>query len=150
MMEEKSINKREIPKFTWIVLIAIGCIDLFRGIMHTIFIDEAIALFAHFDLSDPMAGDLMLLMTVFGISNLISGAMSVIIAFKARDMADIALIIIPSAYLIGVISTKINFIVAQSDLLGQYGMIVYLVVCIGTFIATRVKFWLENKKNSPI
>jgi hypothetical protein len=139
-------NKKEIPKFTWVVLIILGCIDLLRGIMHTIFIDEAIALFAHFDLSGPMAGDLMLQMSAFGISNLITGAMFIIIALKARQMADIALICIPVAYLIGIIAIKINNIVPQSDLLGQYGMMVYLGVSIITFIATRVKIWLENKK----
>jgi len=139
-------NNKEIPKFTWVVLIILGCIDLLRGIMHTIFIDEAIALFAHYDLSGPMAGDLMLQMSAFGISNLITGAMFIMIALKAKQLAEIALICIPVAYLIGIIAIKIKNIVPQSDLLGQYGMMVYLVVCIITFIATRVKIWHENKK----
>ena len=139
-------NKKEIPKFAWVVLIILGCIDLFRGIMHTIFIDEAIALFAHYDLSGPMAGDLMLQMSAFGVSNLITGAMFIIIALKAKQIADIALICISVAYLIGIIAIKINNIVPQSDLLGQYGMMVYLGVSFITFISTRVKIWFENKK----
>ena len=114
--------------------------------MHTIFIDEAIALFTHFDLSGPMAGDLMLQMSAFGISNLITSALFIMIALKARQLAELALICIPVAYLIGIIAIKINNIVPQSDLLGQYGMMVYLVVFIITFIATRVKIWHKNKK----
>jgi len=38
--KENIVKKKEVPKFTWIVLLVIGCIDLFRGIMHTIFIGK--------------------------------------------------------------------------------------------------------------
>ena len=141
--KENIVKKKEVPKFTWIVLLVIGCIDLFRGIMHTIFIDEALALFAHFD---PTNGDLMLQMNAFGISNLITGALCIMIALKARHLADLALIYIPFAYSIGIIAIKMNNIVATSDFLGQFGMMAYIGICIGTFIATKMKIYFDNMK----
>ncbi|MCP4760208.1 MAG: hypothetical protein GY870_00405 [archaeon] len=140
---QMNVKKNEIPKFTWIVALIIGCFDLFRGFMHTLFIETANATFAHMDGSN---GDLLLLMTGFGISNLITGALHIMIALKARNLSQYTLIYVPFAYLIGIISMRMNNIVATSDFLGQYIMMVYMALCIGTFIATKVKLYLDKKK----
>ena len=33
--------KKQVPKFVWIVLIILGCVDLIRGFMHTVVLEYA-------------------------------------------------------------------------------------------------------------
>ena len=46
-----------IPKFVSVVAITLGCLDLFRGFMHTILLEYAALNIAGFDLSTSLAGD---------------------------------------------------------------------------------------------
>ncbi|MHA1518698.1 MAG: hypothetical protein ACTSRK_00815 [Promethearchaeota archaeon] len=146
-VQHDTTNKKTVPKFAWIALMILGFLDLIRGILHTLLINKAIATFAHYDLSDPVAGDIMYQMNAFGVSNLITGFILILIALKIRDMVDITLISIPIAYVIGTIAIRTNGSEVQSDLLGKYMMIVYIGICMITFFAYKVKNWRDKKES---
>ena len=127
-----------IPKFISVVAIALGCLDLIRGFMHTILLKYAALNIAGFDLSTSLAGDLLQEMGAFGISNFLTGIMLILIGWKARSLALAMLGVIPAAYIIGAIGIKINsaaYAPLQAAWGGAQPMLVYLVICGVTFIA---------------
>ncbi|MFC1996017.1 hypothetical protein ACFLXI_00230 [Chloroflexota bacterium] len=102
-----------IPKFVSVVAIALGCLDLLRGFMHTILLEYAAKNIAGFDLSTSLAGDKLQMMGAFGISNYITGVMLILLGWKARQLALAMLGVIPTAYLIGTVGIKINVVRAM-------------------------------------
>jgi hypothetical protein len=134
------------PKFAWLVLFFIGIFDLIRGLMHTIFIDWAIATFAHLDLSCAPDDQKMLLMA-FGISNYLTGAIFILVSIRARQIVAPILLLVPLSYFLGALIIKAT-LHPQSDFLGQWFMMVYLLACGITFVAIYVQKWL-TKKNAP-
>ena len=134
-----------IPKFVSIIAIALGCLDLVRGFMHTILLDYTATNIAKLDLSTALATDLLQLMGSFGISNYITGVMLILLGWKARSLALTMLGVIPVAYIIGVVGIKINsapYAFSQAAWGGVPMMMVYLSVCGITFIAG---FWMSRK-----
>ena len=133
-----------IPKFVSIIAIALGCLDLIRGFMHTILLDYAATNIAKLDLSTTLATDLLQLMGSFGISNYITGGMLIFLGWKARSLALTMLGVIPVAYIIGVVGIKINLAPYASSQAAWGGvpMMIYLSVCGITFIAG---FWMSRK-----
>jgi hypothetical protein len=126
----------ETPKFTWLVLIGLGILDLVRGFMHTAMIRYAAPNIAGLDLS--CAGqDQMFLLGVFGISNYLTGAMLILIGLKARHLAPTMLALIPIVYLVGarILRTQVA---PQSAFLGQPFMLAYLAICAVTCVASVV------------
>ncbi|MEI8258974.1 MAG: hypothetical protein WCJ30_25170 [Deltaproteobacteria bacterium] len=117
-------------------LLALGCFDLLRGVMHTVFVDLAIRTFAHLDLSCRPDDQKMLLMA-FGISNLLTGALFVLISMKARAIVRFVLPLIPVCYLFGGIVVKTT-LHPQSAFMGRWFMLVYLVVCVLASIAIQL------------
>ncbi|MGB5844061.1 MAG: hypothetical protein WBG94_06435, partial [Anaerolineales bacterium] len=101
-------NESHIPRFVSIAAIALGCLDILRGFMHTILLDFAATNIAGFDLSTSLAGDLLQQMGAFGISNYLTGIMLILIGWKARPLALIMLGFIPVAYAIGIAGIKVN------------------------------------------
>jgi hypothetical protein len=97
-----------IPRFVSIVAIALGCLDLVRGFMHTILLEYAALNIAGFDLSISLAGDLLQIMGAFGISNYVTGAALILVGWKARPLALVMLGIFPVAYAIGAMGIKAN------------------------------------------
>ena len=139
-----------IPKFVSIVAIALGCLDLVRGFMHTILLEYAAANIAGLDLSSSVAIDLLQLMGAFGISNYITGAMLILLGWKARPLAMAMLGLIPAAYLIGTVGIKINtasYAFTKSDWGGIPMMMVYMGVCVVTFIAGIIMTQMRKKKS---
>lgn len=112
------------------VLLVLGVVDLVRGIMHTFVLGWAAANIARID-PHP---DALMLLGVFGNSNLLTGALYLLVAFKAREIAGYVLGIIPAAYLIGIAGIRLNGVSMQSDFNGKYMMLVYFLVCIVTFV----------------
>ena len=96
-MKNKNI---ECPKFAWIIMLCLGCLDIIRGIMHTILIEYAAPNIMGLDLSFAR-DDQLLLMGSFGISNYITGIMQIIITLKARNIVEPTFLVIPSSYLFG-------------------------------------------------
>ena len=134
-------NEKDIPKFVSIVAIALGVLDLIRGFMHTILLEYAATNIAGLDLSSSVATDLLRLLGTFGISNYITGVMLILLGWKARPLALTMLGVIPAAYLIGMVGININaasYTTTQANWGGAPMMMVYMVVCIVTFIAGSV------------
>jgi hypothetical protein len=131
-------EKTHIPKFVSIVVIILGCLDVVRGFIHTILLEYAATNIAGLDLSTSLTGDLLQLMGVFGISNYLTGVMLILIGWKARQLALAMLGVIPAAYAIGTIGIKLNsagYAASQADWGGMPMMLVYMGICIVTFIA---------------
>ena len=152
MKEVNMQSKHDIPKFVSIVAIVLGCLDLIRGFMHTILLDYAATNIAGFDLSTSLAGDLLQLMGTFGISNYLTGIMLILIGWKARPLALIMLGFIPIAYAIGVAGIKANsapYAPSQAAWGGTTFMLVYMAVCLITFIA-GVSTTLYRKKKEEV
>ena len=146
-------SEYNIPKFVSIVAIVLGCLDLIRGFMHTILLDFAATNIAGFDLTTSLAGDLLQMMGAFGISNYLTGIMLILIGWKVRPLALIMLGFIPIAYAIGVAGIKVNsapYAPSQAAWGSTTFMLVYMAVCVITFIAGLSKTLFRNKKEELI
>ena len=87
------------PKFVSVVAFALGVLDLFRGVMHTVFSGYAATGIAALDLSGPTGLDQLVLMNAFGAANVLSGAALIIMSLRDRPGALLFLAIIPVGYL---------------------------------------------------
>jgi len=126
------INNIECPKFAWIIIIGLGCIDLFRGFVHTVLLEFAALNIFVIDLSGGVDNQ-MFLLGIFGISNYLTGIMLILIGFKARHLVPIMLPIIPVVYLIGTLMIA-RVTTPSAQLGGGPYMLIYFFVCIITFI----------------
>jgi hypothetical protein len=127
----------DIPKIVSLVAIILGGLDLLRGMMHTLLLEFAATHIAGLDLSTSQAVDLLRLMGSFGISNYITGIALILLGWKARHLAWIMLGVIPAAYLIGGIATRIYsnaYLQTQAEWGGIPMMLAYLGVCSLTFL----------------
>ena len=130
-------NSKSLPKVISIVAITLGCLDLIRGIAHTLLLEFAALNIAGLDLSTNQAADLLQLMGSFGISNYISGIALILVGWKARELAWILLGVIPAAYLVGGIAIRTNsagYSSTQAAWGGISPMMVYLGVSLFTFL----------------
>ena len=112
------------------VLLVLGVVDLVRGIMHTFVLTWAADNIARIE-PNP---DALMLLGVFGNSNLLTGALFLLVAFRAREIAGYILGIIPVAYFVGIVGIRLNGVSMQSEFNGKYMMLVYFLVCIVTFV----------------
>ncbi len=144
---QKTTSAKIVPKFTWIILLIFGCFDIIRGLMHTVFMEQAIATLAHLDFTAGNINDQLFQMNVLGVSNLISGILFIVVALKAKQYADFALLYPVISHIIGILAIRINNIEASSDFLGKYVMGIYMGVCISTFIVSRI-FTAKARKKS--
>lgn len=124
------------------VLIAIGVVDLIRGFMHTFNIRYAAANIAQVDLGAAMAGDFLVVMSAFGISNYVTGMLAILIAFKAKKLAPLVLAIIPTAYVLGIIGMQMAEVERSAAFNGRYMIFVYLALCALTALYVYVPDWL--------
>ena len=136
------MNELDCPKFAWIILTILGCLDLIRGFIHTVLLEYAAQYIMGLDLL-VARDDQLLLLGVFGISNYITGMMLILIGMKARNIVQYVFLVIPVSYLWG--SFLINRVASSTARLGGLPMItVYIVVCIVTFIAILI--WKNVKQ----
>jgi len=153
MKEVNMQSKHDLPKFVSIVAIVLGCIDLMRGFMHTILLDFAATNIAGFDLSTSQAGDFLQMMGAFGISNYLTGAMLILLGWKARSLALIMLGFIPVSYAIGIAGIKVNsapYTPTQAAWGGTTFMLVYMAICVVTFITGVWITWNRKKKEDAM
>ncbi len=129
---------RDIYKLPSIVLICIGLYDLLRGIMHTYVLTWSAENFAKFDMA-TVPEDQIFMLGTFGISNLLTGFLYLLIAFKARELSPYVLILIPVTYLIGILGIWSVGIQGQSEYDGRYFMFVYFAICVVTFLVFLVQ-----------
>jgi uncharacterized membrane protein len=121
--------------------------------MHTIMLEYAAINIAGLDLSTSLAGDLLQQMGAFGISNYLTGVMLILIGWKARPLALIMLGFIPAAYAIGIAGIKYNstpFAPSRAAWGGATFMLVYLAICVITFIAGVWATLFRKKKEDVI
>lgn len=120
------------------VLFMLGLVDLLRGVLHTFFVNWSVKTFAKLDLSAARQDQLTLL-GAFGISNLLTGVIFILISIEAAPLCEYVLLTIPCAYAIGVIGMRASGVRAQSAFYGRYFMMGYLGVCLGTFVLSRLR-----------
>ncbi len=131
-----------IPGFVSIVAIGLGSLDIVRGFIHTVLLEFAAGNIAGLDLTTSQAGDLLQLMATFGISNYLTGTMLILLGWKARPLALIMLGIIPLAYLIGMVTLRIQsvgFPASQAAWGGLPMMMGYLLISIITFLFGTIR-----------
>lgn len=138
-----SAKPRDIYSLPSIVLFLIGCYDILRGFMHTFILKWSAANFAKFDLA-TVPQDQIFMLGVFGISNFLTGFIYLLISRKARQLSPYVLIIIPLAYILGLIGISSGGVHGQSAFDGKYFMMVYFAVCIATFIV----FLFQQRKGT--
>jgi hypothetical protein len=137
------IEDIECPKFAWIVMICLGCLDLFRGFMHTVLLEFAAMSIFVIDLSGGLDNQIFLL-GIFGISNYLTGFLFILIGFKARQLVPLILPAIPLIYVYG--SALIARVATPTAQLGgESFMLVYFLVCIITFLLILI-IKIKNRK----
>ena len=132
---------KDIYKLPSIVLLCIGLIDLVRGFMHTFLLTWSATNIAKLNLLANGADQLFLL-GAFGISNILTGLIYLVISRKARTLSPYILMTIAIAYLLGLVGIKFDGVHAQAEFYGRYFMYVYLTVCVITFII----FWIQKQR----
>ena len=120
------------------VLLALGILDLLRGTLHTFFADWAVRTFAHLDLSSARQDQLTLL-GVFGISNLLTGLIYILISRKAKPLSRYVLLAIPVAYATGRIGMMASGVSPHAAFYGRYFMAGYLALCLAAFVASGLR-----------
>ena len=125
------------------VLLVLGVVDVVRGVMHTFVLTWAAENIAQI----APHPDALMLLGLFGNSNLLTGALFLLVAFKAREIAGYILGIIPVAYFVGIVGIRLNGVSMQSEFTGKYMMLVYFVVCIVTFVYFVVAGRRKSKHN---
>ena len=131
----------DCPKFGWIIMFILGCLDLVRGFIHTVLLEFAAENIMGLDLS-VARDDQLLLLGTFGISNYLTGIMLILIAMKSRKIVQYVFLAIPVSYFAG--AYLISRVASSSAQLGGLPMMmVYLAVCIGTF--TAILIWKHLK-----
>lgn len=125
--------KKDIYKIPSFVLLVLGLTDLLRGFLHTFQVNFAAETFAKLDLRQAKSDQLFLL-GAFGISNILTGFLYILISQKAKKLSPYVLLIIPVAYAVGLFGLKSSGISGTSAFYGKYFMLVYLAVSLGTFL----------------
>jgi len=128
-----SNKTKDIYWLPTLVLFLIGLYDLLRGFMHTFMLTWSAEHFAKFDMKTvPM--DQIFMLGSFGISNILTGVIYLLICIRARYLSPYVLIIIPLVYLLGMIGIWTSKVHGTAAFNGQYFMYVYFGICILTFI----------------
>ncbi len=120
-------SKDKPLKIAIITLPIIAGVDIIRGFMHTFNIWWASENIAQMS----QTADTMFLMNAFGISNWLTGFIYVIVIKKAKDIVPYILLLIPGAYILGIISnhlTGVSAMQSATEWNGQYVMYVYLFI----------------------
>lgn len=130
------------------VLAGLGVYDLVRGIMHTFLVEYSAINIAGLNLEHSGQDQLMLLIS-FGISNFLTGALFIAVAFKARQLVPTALALIPLTYLLGFIAIRLN-VTPEAAFRGRWLMLVYLGICVLTFVACVMSMRRNQRQQNQL
>jgi len=108
--------------YLWVLAI----LDLVRGFLHTFNILWANETFAQM-VPHP---DSLMMLGAFGISNILTGLLYLLILKKAKHLAPYVLGFIPISYMSGGLGLKLQGIQGESSFYGKYMMLIYLALCI--------------------
>lgn len=142
--------KEKVKDIYWLpsaVLFFIGLLDLLRGVMHTFLLTFSARTFAQFPPTAP--ADQVFMLGVFGISNLLTGVLYLLISRRARELSPYVLIIIPLTYVVGLQGIWSGGVRGTAAYEGQYFMFAYFAVCIVTFGAFMVQR-ARRPKTQPV
>ncbi|MHA1488880.1 MAG: hypothetical protein ACTSRI_04415 [Promethearchaeota archaeon] len=142
--KKEELKKDYTPKFAWIVLVCLGCLDLLRGFMHTVLLESSAENIMGLDLT-VARNDQLFTLGVFGISNYLTGIIFILIGLKARNIVPHVLLAIPFSYFFGLILIR-RVTTPTAKLGGSTMMSIYLMICIITFISTFIVKALKRRK----
>jgi hypothetical protein len=91
--------------------------------MHTVMLEYAAA-----NIAGVSGGDALFLLRTFGLSNYLTGALFILIALKAKELAPYVLVFIPLSYAFGLLVSPPVAQAAQFN--AKYFMMVYFAVCL--------------------
>ncbi len=120
-------SKDKALKVAIITLSIIAGVDLIRGFMHTFNIWWASENIAHMS----QTADTMFLMNTFGVSNWLTGFIYILVIKKAKNIVPHILMLVPAAYILGIISNHMTGVAAMQSATewnGQYMMYAYLFI----------------------
>jgi hypothetical protein len=143
--------KEKLKDIFWLpstVLFFIGVLDVIRGFMHTFLLTWSATNIAKLDITTG-SSDQVFLLGVFGISNFLTGFLYFLISRKARKLSPYVLIIIPLAYLLGLIGIWSGGVHGQAAFEGKYFMLAYFGICVLTFISFLIQKSTRNKAQNP-
>ena len=140
----RGVTAEEVPMFAGVVALGLGCVDLVRGVIHTVLLEYAAVFIMGLDLSVARENQLFLL-GVFGISNFITGTFLFLIALKARELVPYVLLMIPVWYLVGMAVIS-RTVIPQAALGGVPMMLAYFIICIVTAVASFVVIFYRRRK----
>lgn len=135
--------KKELKEFRFSsnLLLIIGIVDIVRGFLHTFKVEWASQTFAKLNLNF-VRDDQLTLLGAFGISNILTGLIYILVSKKAKHLSPYVLIIIPISYFIGYIGLRVSGIVANASFYGKYFMLLYLLTC----VITSGIYFINNRK----
>ncbi len=136
-------NEKLALKLCAIILLLAGVMDIIRGFTHTFRVRYAAEYLAGIETNS----DNLVLMSAFGISNLLTGLLFFLILWEARNLAPYVLFIIPVSYSIGSIGMGYSNVTLESEFKGQYIMTVYLSICLIAAVFYFVVVAINKNKN---
>lgn len=138
---------RQYPAFVSIVAFALGCLDLLRGVNHTLMSSYAASDVAGLDLTGPTGLDQLVLMNAFGAANFLSGAALIYLSLRDRLGALLFLALIPLAYFMAGLGLRLNGadLAGQGVFPGQYMMAGYISLCLITVLAALRTMRRQNR-----
>lgn len=134
---EKMKDHQDVPRFVIVVTLLLGCYDLLRGLMHTVFLHYSALNIAGLDLSTHTASDQLRLLGAFGISNFETGIALILMGLYARRLALAMLGLIPLLYLFGYFTIKSNvagYAPSEANWGGVAPLLVYMAISSITFL----------------
>ena len=111
---------------------------IYCEVLHTFFVNWAVRTFAKLDLSVAHQDQLTQL-GAFGV--LLTGVIFILVSIEAAQLSKYFLLTIPCGYVVGAIGMRTSGVKAQSAFYGRYFMMVYLGVCLVTFVLSRLHPW---------
>lgn len=133
-------TKEKMLRINIIYLWVLAILDLIRGFLHTFNINWANATFAQME-SNP---DGLMMLGAFGISNILTGLLYLLILKKDKTLAPYILAIISIAYVFGAVGLKLQGVQGDSSFYGRYMMLVYLG---GSIILSVMYFGVALRQN---
>jgi hypothetical protein len=143
--------KEKMKDIYWLpstVLFFIGILDMIRGFMHTFLLTWSATNVAKLNMTAG-SGDQVFLLGVFGFSNFLTGFLYFLISRKARELSPYVLIIIPLAYLLGLIGISSGGVHGQAAFEGKYFMLAYFGICVLTFLSFLINRSARKKAQNP-
>ncbi|MDY0278450.1 MAG: hypothetical protein RBQ97_10250 [Acholeplasma sp.] len=136
--------KEKLLKLNIYFLWGLAVLDLIRGVLHTFFLNWSNATFAQMGANN----DALMMLGAFGISNILTGSLFILILMKNKNQAPYVLALISVAYVLGSIGLKVSQIQGESSFYGRYMMIAYLgLSMILSFAYFAVSIHEKNKIN---